>query len=235
MDLERKEGRPGSRPSPVKAGAWNAPNLSPLQPEIRTSLRENQQLGDEIRLPCAGVCQLSGRMEGIDMAKGGHNEAKFKGAILALSNSADWDEAKAEWELHFVYEDPSDRSCECEHSPIHQICVIKNRKNGRSTEVGNVCVKRFLRLMSNRLFAVIRRLQWDVNKSLNPAALKLFRERNVISLIEERDYLLYWRRRKHMRDDQKRQKLLINQRVLAYVAKETAALIARAQAQGLDV
>lgn len=55
------------------------------------------------------------------MAGGGHNEAKFKAAILALSTSAEWDEAKAEWDLHFVYVDPSDRACECEHSPIHQI------------------------------------------------------------------------------------------------------------------
>lgn len=59
----------------------------------------------------------------------GHNEAKFKNAILDLSTSSDWDEAKAEWELHFVYDDPhKDRSCKCEHSPIQQICVIKNRK-----------------------------------------------------------------------------------------------------------
>ncbi len=33
------------------------------------------------------------------MSGGGHNEAKFKAAILALSTSTDWDEAKAEWEL----------------------------------------------------------------------------------------------------------------------------------------
>jgi hypothetical protein len=170
------------------------------------------------------------------MTGGGHNEAKFKAAILALSNSNTWDDAKAEWELHFVYEDPNnERACKCEHSPIHQICVIKNRKNGSKSEVGNVCVKRFLRLMSNRIFAVIRRLQWDIQKSLNPKALELFRERGVITFAEEQEYLVYWRRRKHMRDDQKQQKLQINQRVLAYVAKETAALIANARAQGLKV
>ncbi|USU07421.1 hypothetical protein NF700_09880 [Sphingomonadaceae bacterium OTU29MARTA1] len=168
------------------------------------------------------------------MAAGGHNEAKFKAVIFALSTTQhDWDEAKAEWELHFVYEDPSDRSCKCEHSPIHQICVINNRKNGNKTEVGNVCVKRFLRLLSNRIISVIRRLRWDINKSLNPKALELFKERGVISHAEEQDYLIYWRRRKHMNDDQKKQKLDINNRVLTYVDKQTAALIAKAKAEGL--
>lgn len=160
----------------------------------------------------------------------GYNFANFKKAILSLSVSPDWDTAKAEWHLNMVYEDPSDRSCECEHSPIHQICVIKNTKNSKTAEVGNVCVQKFLRLMSNRIFAVIRRLRWDINKSLNPKALDLFEERNVISFDEKQDYLRYWRRRKSMSDDQKAQKLDINQRVLAYVDKATAEMIAASKA-----
>jgi hypothetical protein len=169
------------------------------------------------------------------MSGGGHNEAKFKAAILALSISKDWDEAKAEWELFFVYDDPNDRACECEHSPIHQICVIKNRKNGKSTEVGNVCVRRFLRLFSNRIFAVIKRLRYDVQKSLNPSALELFRERGVITYLEEQEYKLYWRKRTNMSDDQKKQKIDINTRVLLYIDHETAKLIANAIALGIKI
>lgn len=169
------------------------------------------------------------------MTGGGHNEAKFRAAVLALSNSRDWDEAKAEWELYFVYDDPNDRKCECQHSPIHQICVIRNRKNGAKTEVGNVCVRRFLRLVSSKIFAVIKRLKGDINKSLNPAALNLFRDRGVITIHEEQEYLLYWRKRNRMTDDQKKQKLDINNRVLSYVHRETAALIAKARAHGIKV
>lgn len=167
------------------------------------------------------------------MASGGHNEAKFKEAILALSTSPDWDEAKAEWDLNFVYIDPSDRACECEHSPIHQICVIKNRKNNASTEVGNVCVKRFLRLLSNRIFSVLKRLQSDIQKSLNPKALDLFRDRSVISHSEAEDYKEYWRKRTTLTDDQKAQKIDINERVLAYFIQQSAALIAKANAAGI--
>lgn len=160
----------------------------------------------------------------------GYNFANFKKAIISLSVSPDWDTAKAEWQLHMVYEDPSDRSCECEHSPIHQICVIKNSSNSKIAEVGNVCVQKFLRLMSNRIFSVIRRLRWDINKSLNPKALDLFEERNVISFNEKQDYLRYWRRRKNMSDDQKAQKLDINERILAYIDKATAEMIAASNA-----
>ncbi len=160
----------------------------------------------------------------------GYNFEKFKAAILGLSESSDWDTAKAEWQLHMVYEDPSDRACECEHSPIHQICVIKNGKNANTTEVGNVCVQKFLRIMSNRIFAVIRRLKWDINKSLNPKALELFEDRNVITFAERQDYLRYWRKRTSMSDDQKAQKLSINQRVLEYVERETASMIAKSKA-----
>jgi hypothetical protein len=171
----------------------------------------------------------------IEVTGGGHNEAKFKAAILALSNATEWDDAKAEWYLHFVYEDPNDRACECEHSPIHQICVIRNRKNANETEVGNVCVRRFLRLVSSRIFAVIRRLRGDINKSLNPAALELFRERGVNSATEEAEYNEYWRKRTTLTKEERDQKLDINVRVLDYVDRETAALIAKARALGLKV
>ena len=169
------------------------------------------------------------------MASGGHNEAKFKAAILGLSVSDVWDDAKAEWELFFVYDDPSDRACECEHSPIHQICVIRNRKNQNKTEVGNVCVRRFLRLFSNRIFAVIKRVRSEIRNSLNPTALDLFRGRGVITCGEEQEYKDYWRKRTTLTDDQKAQKLEINKRVLDYIDRETAKLIALARNHGLKV
>ncbi len=167
------------------------------------------------------------------MGKGGHNEANFKAAILGLSVSNDWDEAKSEWQLNFVYIDNSDRACECGHSPIHQICCIKNQKNHAIAEVGNVCVKRFLRLLSNRIFSVLKRLQADIQKSLNPASLDLFRNRGVISCQEALDYREYWLRRTTLTDKQKMQKLDINQRVLTYFAKESAKLISKAFNAGI--
>lgn len=124
----------------------------------------------------------------------GHNFDKFTAAILALSNAKVWLEAKPEWELHIVYNDGSDRACECGHQPIHQICVIKNRENGNEAEVGNVCVHNFMQLASRRVFGVLRRVRAEISRSLNPAALELFAKRGVIAADELEAYLGYWRK-----------------------------------------
>lgn len=57
-------------------------------------------------------------------------------------------------------------------------------------------------------------------------ALGLFTRRGVISDGERLDYLDYWRKRTNMTDEQRCQKLEINERVLAYVVSESARLTA---------
>ncbi|MDQ0838899.1 hypothetical protein [Sphingomonas faeni] len=163
----------------------------------------------------------------------GHNEEKFKAAIILRSNSKIWAEAKSEWELHLVYDDPAERACECGHQPINQICVIKNKDNNKEAEVGNVCVHRFMKLASQRVLSVLKRVRWDLKKSLNPAALDLFARRGVISNDERSEYLDYWRKRTNLTDEQKAQKNDINVRVLKYADEETARLIANFANHGL--
>jgi len=163
----------------------------------------------------------------------GHNFEKFTAAILALSNSKIWLEAKPEWELHIVYNDFSERACECGHQHINQICVIKNRENHNEAEVGNVCVHNFMQLASKRIFAVLRRLKAEITKSLNPAALDLFNKRGVITDVERSDYLDYWRKRTNMTPAQRNQKIELNQRILAYVDRETARLVENFRKNGI--
>lgn len=163
---------------------------------------------------------------------GGHNFEKFKAAILELSESTEWLEAKPEWELHLVYLD-SERACVCGHQPIKQICVIKNRENRNEAEVGNVCVHNFMQLASRRIFAVLRRVRAEITKSLNPAALDLFARRGVISRSEHDEYLEYWRKRTNMTIQQRTQKIEINRRVVDYIDRESARLIANFRRHGL--
>lgn len=169
------------------------------------------------------------------MASGGHNEAKFQAAIIAKSVSQTWDDAKAEWNLSFVYLDYDDRSCVCEHSPIQQICVIRNRRNNEKMDVGNVCVRRFMRIVANSIFAVLKRVQNNIEKSLNPKSLEIFREHGVITHQEEQEYGEFWRKRKLLTDDQKAQKIDINRRVLDYFVTETTRLREQARAFNIKV
>jgi len=163
----------------------------------------------------------------------GHNFEKFTAAILALSNSKVWLEAKTEWELHGVYNDPANRACECGHQPIIQICVIRNKDNRNEAEVGNVCVHNFMQLASRRIFAVLRRVEAEATKSLNPAALDLFARRGVLSWSEHDDYKEYWRKRTNLTPEQRAQKAEINGRVLAFVVSESARLRANFIRNGL--
>lgn len=163
----------------------------------------------------------------------GHNFKRFVAAILKRSRSQEWLEAKPEWELHAVYNDPSDRSCECGHQPINQICIIKNLENGSEAEVGNVCVHNFMQLASRRIFAVIKRVQAEVSKSLNPASFDLFVRRGAISQSEAEEYKTYWRKRTNLTDVERRQKLDINKRILKFWDDENARLASNFIKNGL--
>jgi hypothetical protein len=90
-----------------------------------------------------------------------------------------------------------------------------------------------MQLASKRIFAVLRRVRAELSKSLNPAALDLFTRRGVITHGERDDYLDYWRKRTNLTEQQRNQKLAINERILSYVDQETARLIENFRQNGL--
>ena len=66
----------------------------------------------------------------------------FTSSILDNSISEDWQGAKEEWIHVSSYVEEEMSTCVCSH-PIKNVCIIKNRHNGRELEVGNCCVKKF--------------------------------------------------------------------------------------------
>ena len=76
----------------------------------------------------------------------GNGYALF-GRILTLSKATTWDEAKQEWELdsiEFASPDDSPWSCLCGHTPIKELCYLRNWKTNEVVVVGNHCVRHFL-------------------------------------------------------------------------------------------
>jgi hypothetical protein len=71
-----------------------------------------------------------------------HNLETLQNRVLAASKSKDWEEARREWELIYIFDEPGG-SCICEHHPITEHCVIRNTLNNNTLTVGNVCVQRF--------------------------------------------------------------------------------------------
>lgn len=111
----------------------------------------------------------------------GYNFRQLKSHILSLSKADIWEVAVKEWGLTGIHETDDPETCPCGHYPIKEICSINNRVTGRSTEVGNVCVKRFLGLRSDLVFAAIKRIRGNLDKSLNADAIALFHERGLLN------------------------------------------------------
>src|SRR5262245_49233660 len=77
--------------------------------------------------------------------------------IIALSIADTWGEARGEWTLSDVYFTDTPGRCLCGH-PITEHCLLVNHLNGNEAVVGNHCVKRFLDIPSEPIFAGLRRI-----------------------------------------------------------------------------
>jgi hypothetical protein len=111
----------------------------------------------------------------------GFNFAQLKKAILALSKATDWEVAIKEWKLVGVTEADEPEQCLCGHFPIIDLCSITNSTTGKTVDVGNVCVKRFLGFRSDLIFASIKRIRKDMTKAIGEDATVFFHQHGVIN------------------------------------------------------
>jgi len=95
------------------------------------------------------------------------SQYKLVTALLALSQSQVWWQAKLEWEFVTVYKGKGKDSCLCGHTPIVELCKLRNRLNNNTAIVGNCCVKRFLNLQTDLIFDAVNRIEIDPIKSVN--------------------------------------------------------------------
>ena len=99
--------------------------------------------------------------------------------------------------------------------------MLKNEKTNKTAEVGNRCVKRFLNIRSDLVFAGIKRVKDDTQKSLNAEATEFFYEQNIINEWEYHFQLNTLNKRKlTYRQAEMRQK--INAKVVEYMKIQCA-------------
>ena len=109
-------------------------------------------------------------------------------ALLALSQSEVWREAQLEWEFATIYQGQGDDSCLCGHTPIIELCKLRNKLNANTAIVGNCCVKRFLNIQTDLIFDAVKRIERDPTRSVNLRTLnQAIRE----SWITEWEYNFY--------------------------------------------
>jgi hypothetical protein len=81
-----------------------------------------------------------------------HNFSRLKAHILPLSVADDFSVARREWVLFDVEISEDLDECPCGQE-IKEHCFIRNRLNQNATHVGNVCINRFIGIVTGNLFA----------------------------------------------------------------------------------
>jgi hypothetical protein len=148
-----------------------------------------------------------------EIREGDMNEFKLAREIIALSASQNWDAAKLEWFLQEIYFEDEPGVCLCGHTPIIETCVLKNKANGNIAIVGNVCVKKFMGLNSDKIFQAVKRVRKEIDKSLNAEAIEYALEKGWINSKDKSFYLDVFRKR-NLSEKQLKWKKDVNSRVL---------------------
>ena len=138
--------------------------------------------------------------------------------IVSLSEANTWDSARSEWELASIYNAETPQSCPCGQYPIIEICVIQNKKNGNTAEVGNKCVNNFLNLPSERLFASIRIVKKDAGRSFSESMIDYAFQKKIINEWEWKFYHNI-RLKRSLSGRQKEKKEQINAKILRSLAR----------------
>jgi len=131
------------------------------------------------------------------------NRFRLVTEILERSAADAWNEARHEWDLMEVYREDEPQECLCGHTPIIEICVLRNRCTGYVVTVGNVCVTKFLGLGSNRIFEGLKRVAKNSDKALNEATTEYAHNQGWIT-DWERDFSLNTNRKRNLSDKQVR-------------------------------
>lgn len=97
---------------------------------------------------------------------GTHNFERLRTHILPLSVAPDFDTARQEWQLVAVEISEEWDHCPCGQE-IKEHCYIRNRRNGNTTYVGNVCINRFIQIDTGNLFDGLRRIAQDEYANAN--------------------------------------------------------------------
>lgn len=147
------------------------------------------------------------------------NRYKLAVEIVALSVADTWDEAKLEWALEDVFYSDEPGVCLCGHRPILEQCIIVNQHNGNEAIIGNVCVKRFLGLPSDKLFAAINRIAKDPSRALNTETVEYAHRKGWMNDWERKFYMDTLRKR-GLSPKQRAKREQINQQVLYWVNRK---------------
>lgn len=141
-----------------------------------------------------------------------HNFERLKSHILPLSAATTFGMAVREWDLIGIEMSEEFDSCPC-GQPIKEHCYIKNKVNGNTVYVGNVCINRFLGINTGNLFDGLQRIAKDDSANANA---DLIEHAYKFGYIFENEYgfLMATRLKRKLSDKQISWKQKINRRII---------------------
>jgi len=139
-------------------------------------------------------------------------------ALIPLSRGSTLSEVRGEWELAEIFHQNQPQECLCGHYPILEVCVLRNRITDSRAEVGNVCVKKFLGLPSDRIFSALRRVLRDIERALSSEVIEHAYRLHWINDWERDFYIDTWRKRL-LTENQLAKRVEINRRILQRTAR----------------
>jgi hypothetical protein len=148
----------------------------------------------------------------------GFNFAQLKKEIGVRSIARHWDAARLEWRLHQISEADEPERCLCGHFPIIEICTLKNIKNGNVADVGNVCVKKFMGIRSDKIFSCVKRIRKDLDKAPNAETIAVLFEQQLLSGWEK-DFSLDTMRKRNLSSSQLLKRHEINRKILSNIVR----------------
>jgi hypothetical protein len=134
--------------------------------------------------------------------------------IIPLSIASSFEEARQEWDLVAVEISEEWDNCPCGQD-IKEHCFIRNRHNGNSTYVGNVCINLFIKINTGSLFDGLKRIAKDDAANANNDLIEHAYRMGYLYSEKEYHFLLQTARKRILSKAQLDWKRKINRRILA--------------------
>jgi hypothetical protein len=144
----------------------------------------------------------------------GHNFERLKAHILPLSVSDYFDIARREWTLVGVEISDEFDNCPCGQD-IKEHCYIRNRHNGNTTYVGNVCINKFIQIDTGNLFDGLKRIAKDSTANANHDLIEHAYRMGYLYGEKEYLFLLQTAKKRKLSPAQLSWKMKINNRIVA--------------------
>lgn len=143
-----------------------------------------------------------------------HNLERLKAHILPLSVATLFEAARQEWHLEAVEISDEWDQCPCGQD-IKEHCYIRNRLNGNSTYVGNVCINRFIQIDTGNLFDGLKRIARDNSANANFDLIEYARKMGYLYSDKEYHFLHQTAMKRNLSEAQLEWKRKINRRILS--------------------